>query len=277
MNKEEFDFLGITKWHELGIKGQGIIIASREGMTKHGTRVYNILKQVCPEAEIKIKCDYTKDDDFDIYTTSLFFGSDKNKAERSQKLIEKNKILICAAGNENAKSSSVLSKLEQWLSIGACHLTNGKAKIANYSSKFDGLDFMSFSHLKVENEKSRINGTSFSAPLFAGMCALVQCYFLQKENRKLTYNEMIEYIKNNCLDLNEKGRDDNSGYGIFVLPELEKEKMFKDYTEWEQAIDFLAEKKRMDSPDLWKERIKKDNDINLMWFCVKWANDANKI
>lgn len=109
------------------------------------------------------------------------------------------------------------------------------------------------------------------------MCALVQCYFLQKENRKLTYNEMIEYIKNNCLDLNKEGRDDNSGYGLFILPEVEEKKMFKDYTEWEQAIDFLADKKRMDSPDLWKERIKNDNDINLMWFCVKWANDVNKI
>ena len=167
MNKEEFDYLGITKWHELGIKGQGITIASRESMTKHGTKVYNILKQVCPEANIKIKCDYTKDDDFDIYTTSLFFGSDKNKVERSQELINKDKVLICAAGNEGSKSSSVLSKLEQWLSIGACHLINGKVSIANYSSKFDGLDFMSFSSLKVENEKSRINGTSFSAPLFA--------------------------------------------------------------------------------------------------------------
>lgn len=182
MNREEFDFLGITKWHELGIKGQGITIASRESMTKHGTKVYNILKQVCPEANIKIKCDYTKDDDFDIYTTSLFFGSDKNKVERSQELINKDKILICAAGNENTKSSTVLSKLEQWLSIGACHLINGKVTIANYSSKFGGLDFMSFSHLQVENEKNRIDGTSFSAPLFArNVCS---CTMLFSAERK---------------------------------------------------------------------------------------------
>lgn len=277
MNKEEFNFLGITKWHELGIKGQGITIASREGLaTKHGRCVYDILKQVCPEADIKLKCDFNKDDDFDVYTTSLFFNSDKNKAKRSQELIDKNKILICAAGNENTKSSTVLSKLEQWLSVGACHLINGKVSIANYSSKFGELDFMSFSHLEVENEKNRINGTSFSAPLFAGMCALVQCYFLQKENRKLTYNELLEYVKNNCIDLNKEGKDDITGYGLFILPKLE-EKMFKDYKEWEQAINFLSDKKRINSPVLWKKRIKKDNDTDLMWFCVKWANDVKKL
>lgn len=168
MNKEEFDFLGITRWHELGIKGQGITIASRERLSTHGTKVFNVLKQVCPEADIKVKCDYEKEEDFDIYTTSQFWGRDKKTTERSQELIDKNKILICAAGNEGTKSSTVLSKLEQWLSIGACELSKtGKVSIANYSSKFDGLDFMSFSHLEVENEKTRINGTSFSAPLFA--------------------------------------------------------------------------------------------------------------
>ena len=30
LNKEEFDFLGITKWHEAGYKGKGVTIASHE-------------------------------------------------------------------------------------------------------------------------------------------------------------------------------------------------------------------------------------------------------
>lgn len=52
------------------------------------------------------------------------------------------------------------------------------------------------------------------------MLALVQCYFLQKTGKKLTYNELFKYIKNNCLDLNECGYDKNSGYGLFILPEM---------------------------------------------------------
>lgn len=34
LNKEEFNFLGITKWHEAGYKGQGIKVASHERIIK---------------------------------------------------------------------------------------------------------------------------------------------------------------------------------------------------------------------------------------------------
>ena len=34
MNKKEFDFLGITRFHELGYKGQGITVASHEKIIK---------------------------------------------------------------------------------------------------------------------------------------------------------------------------------------------------------------------------------------------------
>ena len=283
MNKEEFDYLGITKWHELGIKGQGITIASREGLaTKHGRCVYNILKQVCPEADIKLKCDFNKDDDFDVYTTSLFFSSDRVKEKRSQQLIDKDRVLVCAAGNEGNETQTPLSRLEQWLSVGAVHLVDGKIEIPKYSSSFDGLDFMSFSNLNVPNKVNKIKGTSFSAPIFAGIIALAQCYFL-KTGKKLTYEQLLQFVKVNCIDLNEKGYDNRSGYGLFVLPEPDKINiskyiggtiMFNDYREWEKALNFLSAKKRIDSPELWRKRIKRDNDVDLMWFLVKWANDV---
>ena len=284
MNKEEFDYLGITKWHELGIKGQGITIASREGLaTKHGRCVYDILKQVCPEADIKLKCDFNKDDDFDVYTTSLFFSSDRVKEKRSQQLIDKDRVLVCAAGNEGSETQTPLSRLEQWLSIGAVHLVDGKIEIPQYSSTFSGLDYMSFSNVSVQSKKNKIKGTSFSAPIFASMCVLVQSYFLEKTGKKLTYNQMLQFVKVNCVDICEKGYDNRSGYGLFVLPEPNKINiseymggitMFKDYTEWEQALNFLANKKRIDSPELWKNRIKRDNDVDLEWFLIKWANDV---
>lgn len=284
MNKEEFDYLGITKWHELGIKGQGITIASRESdKSAHGKCVFELIKQVVPEAKIKLKCDYNKDNDYDIYTTSLFFASDKTKEKRSQQLINMNKILVCAAGNEGNETQTSLSRLEPWLSIGAVHLVDGKIEIPKYSSSFDGLDFMSFSNVSVQSKKNKIKGTSFSAPIFASMCALVQSYFLEKTGKKLTYNQMLQFIKVNCVDICEKGYDSRSGYGLFVLPELDKigiskyvggTIMFNDYKEWEQALNFLFARKRIDSPELWRKRIKRDNDVDLMWFLVKWANDV---
>lgn len=287
MNDKEFEILGIKRFHEAGIKGQGITIASREsGRTVHGKCVFELIKQVVPSANIKLKCDYNKDNDFDVYTTSLFFSSDRVKEKRSQQLIDMNKILVCAAGNEGNETQTPLSRLEQWLSVGAVHLVDNKIEIPKYSSKFGGLDFMSFSNLNVPNKVNKIKGTSFSAPVFASMCALVQCYFLEHTGKKLTYNQMLQFVKVNCIDLNGKGYDIRSGYGLFVLPEPDKINiseymggitMFKDYTEWEQALSFLADRKRIDSPEMWKKRIKRDNDVDLKWFLVKWANDVKKI
>ena len=287
MNEKEFDILGITRFHKAGIKGQGITIASRESdKTVHGKCVCELIKQVVPSANIKLKCDYNKDNDYDIYTTSLFFSSDKAKEKRSQQLIDKNKILICAAGNEGSETQTPLSRLEQWLSVGAVHLVDNKIEIPKYSSTFNGLDFMSFSNVSVQSKKNKIKGTSFSAPLFASMCALAQSYFLEKTGKKLTYEQLLQFVKVNCVDICEKGYDNRSGYGLFVLPEPNKINiseymggitMFKDYTEWEQALNFLSVKKRIDSPQLWRSRIRRDNDVDLMWFLVKWANDVQKL
>ena len=284
MNEKEFDILGIKRFHEAGIKGQGITIASRESdRTVHGKCVFELIKQVVPEANIKLKCDYNKDNDYDIYTTSLFFSSDKAKEKRSQQLIDKNKILICAAGNEGSETQTPLSRLEQWLSVGAVHLVDNKIEIPKYSSTFNGLDFMSFSNVSVQSKKNKIKGTSFSAPIFASMCALVQCYFLEHTGKKLTYEKMLQLIKVSCIDIDARGYDNRSGYGLFVLPEPDKINisenmggitMFKDYTEWEQALNFLANKKRIDSPELWRSRIIRDNDVDLKWFLIKWANDV---
>ena len=71
LNKEEFDFLGITKWHEAGYIGKGVTIVSKEliidkifddvisknpkentdAMLKynsHGTDVMDFIRQVAP-------------------------------------------------------------------------------------------------------------------------------------------------------------------------------------------------------------------------------------
>ena len=74
MNKEEFDFLGITKWHEAGYTGKNVTIVSKEliidgifddivcknpkknteAMLKnhsHGTDVMDFIRQVAPRSE----------------------------------------------------------------------------------------------------------------------------------------------------------------------------------------------------------------------------------
>lgn len=283
MNKEEFDFLGITKFHEAGFLGQGITVVSIEnGKTKHSKKVEDILRQILPKANIISNIKYWKDvpGKLDGYTCSQdrADSNDPDKMAKAKELCARNVFMTCAIGNEDTESYNALAKHNEWISVGACDLKNGKPKFEYYSSQSEYLDFVSITNM--DTEFGKFSGTSCATPVLQGMAMLVQEFFKNNIGRKLTNAELYKFIKDNSNDLDVDGHDKNTGHGLFVLPEPSKiniykygdVKMFKDNTEYEKAIDYLAGQNEMDSPLLWKERIKKDNDINLMWFCTKWAN-----
>ena len=322
LNKEEFDFLGITKFHESGYKGQGVVICSKENVlantfddvfglefdtnknskyTIHGTAVMDYIRQVAPKAT---KCaietdglidgsknnrflhsegmDYLQENTPDILTTSFFRSNDVKEPKQSlyKALYDKGCFLCCAAGNEEDEGMQELTNGDIWKAIGACIYNDGNLKAEKGYAAGEEMDFVSFHNLKTTWDNKKYKGTSFASPLFAGMLALVQCFFKEKTGRKLNHEQLIKFVKDNCIDLEEVGHDIKTGHGLFILPDpysiniykYSEVKMFRDYTEYEKAIDYLSDKNEMDSPDLWKKRIKEENDINLMWYCIKWAN-----
>ena len=237
LNKQKLDYLGISAFHKKGYKGAGIKIASRESdKTTHGAMVADILKQIAPDADIVLKENYQKGTDADIYTTSSFYASDtyKQHKETAAKLYGEDVLLCCAVGNEGDSSQTELSKNECWTSIGACDLENSIPKRMYYSSITPDLDFVSLTNMETKDGK--FTGTSCATPVFASMCALVQEYFKDKIGRKLTNRELLDFVKYNCIDLYEVGRDDKTGYGIFVLPEPENIDINK-YVEEEGYMD----------------------------------------
>ena len=317
MNKEEFDYLGITRWHELGYKGQGVTVASKEeifeGMfddvevlhygaddkwTRHGTTIMDLISQIVPDAHKMavstskstttkgvFKCEgleYLLERKPNILTTSFFQTSDYKSPRRElyKKLYDEGCYLCCAAGNDGNKGVNKIARDDWWKAIGACRLVKEKVVRASFSSIGEELDYMSFDNLAVTWKSGKPDGTSYASPVFASMLALVQCFFILKTGKKLTHEQLDRFIRDNCIDLEKDGRDDNTGYGLFILPDPEEiniykyseVKMFKDYTEWKEAIYYLAEKGEMDSPSMWLKRIEYDTDVDLMWFCVKWAN-----
>ena len=237
-NDEKLDYLGIRRFQRAGYKGQGITFVSKETLTEHGRKVLNIMKLVAPDADIYYGKNYTNDIDenTDIYTTSAFISSDKYTQNRmkAKELYDKGVFLCCAVGNEGEDIMN-LAKDDWWTSVGACTLTKGKPTRLYYSGVSDKLDFMSMTNMTTDY--GVFTGTSCASPMFAGMCALVQCFFKINTGKKLTNEKLLEFIKDNVEDLAEEGHDNKTGYGLFRLPAPEDIDISK-YVEEEEEMRY---------------------------------------
>lgn len=118
--------------------------------------------------------------------------------------------------------------------ISASHITSkGKIFTADYAAKSkDHLAYNSYCPLYTpsisKNNKTGYHyeeGTSFSTPFFAGMLALVDCFFLKNAGRPLHHKEMEKFILDNAVPTDVMYGEQNY---IFVLPEPTKIKI-KDY------------------------------------------------
>lgn len=306
LNEKELDFLGILNWHKKGYKGRNVVIASRENVlpdyfdnieayqfeskhsewAKHGTNVMDFINQVAPEAR-KLTFEfhgsnkeiftsphskYIQDIVPDVLTTSLFGGEHRGiYADYFKRLYDSGTFLCCAAGNDGNKGLVQLSNGDMWKAIGACHYNKGKIVIANYSSRGKELDFMSLDALRATWSEKVCTGTSFASPLFAGMVALVQSFFIDKTGHKLDHKALQQFIIDNCVDLDKEGKDINSGYGLFILPDPDSINVSKyaKVIDMEEVFDYLKEEKQLLEPDYWKIKIAEED--KLKWLFIKWA------
>lgn len=225
MNKEKFDLLGITKFHEAGFVGQGITVVSIEnGKTKHSQKVEDILRQVLPKANIISSIKYWADEintiHLDGYTCSQTRAdsTDAEKIEKAKELYGRNVFMTCSIGNEYDLEYSKLAEHDEWVSVGACQYTHGKIQLEGYSSRSEFLDFVSITNMDTTN-LGKFSGTSCATPVLQGMAMLVQEFFKKNTGRKLTNEELFKFIKDNSVDLEENGHDKNTGHGLFVLPD----------------------------------------------------------
>ncbi len=228
MNEFKKDFLGIKAWHEAGIKGQGITVASIEnGKTTHSKMVLNILKQILPEATILTDIKYWHKeeipDELDGYTcseeNSSFDNQDKIDAQRE--MYNRNVFMTCSVGNSGTEHYNKLAKYDEWVSVGACQLyDDGDVIPEHYSSECEKIDFCSVTNWGTDY--GFFNGTSCSAPVLQGMAMLVKCYY-RLRGRELSNQELYDYIRRNCIDVFKEGFDSKTGHGLFILPkELEE-------------------------------------------------------
>lgn len=249
-NRAEFERCRITDYHAAGMLGQGITIAALDDNEKplpfmdyvefpfgwfektnqhHSTKVIRVLHEVTPKARI-ISLPYIGPATTEDKRASIQWLMDNRERidiincsfhEWENDIFKRLKDLgipiVCAAGNQGG-SVNFPAKLPWTIAVGA--LEEYRDAVAGYSNKGSEVDCLGYTKVSIPTTKPgqpmEFSGTSASAPMVAGMLALIG---------KLDRWRAHDSIEQNCIDYYEEGHDWGSGYGLFVLPKMEDGKM----------------------------------------------------
>lgn len=157
-----------------------------------------------------------------IVSSSRGFINTKKRKEEFLSLYNKN-LKWCQSSGNNGYNGFRTSFPENAFSVGSVHLTsNGKFFTPDYSVKPYPYNFLNgycpiySTSIKDFNSVFYNEGTSFSTPFFAGMLALVDDFFIDKIGRPLHQGEVLNFIKDNQLRI--ENVNDEPNY-IFILPD----------------------------------------------------------
>lgn len=308
MEREEaFEFLGINKFRESGYTGSRVKIMSDEKIIKnyqnvdkerwekvicpkgyrtnddwHGSAIMDILIDICPDAtyisfpmdmqgtgeNYSSKCvDYILENKVNLFTTSCVGGKiSKTKEKAMQDCIDNGTTFFAAAGNKGEDGMMGESKSDKYLAIGALE-PNKKLIKANYSSIGKELDYVSIGFYST--------GTSFTTPTFCAMCGLVQDFFIDKTGRALVRSELINFINDHLIDVEDEGFDVKTGNGLFILPNPSEIDIAKYVPEYKAGEDKLLKQKLIGES---KYSIKCPYEMDAEFIVVhNTANDASAI
>ena len=121
-------------------------------------------------------------------------------------------LLVWAAGNNNVSLSG--NREDDVIVVGATTQNDTKASFSNYGPLVDlvapGVSILT-THRNSDTSYSYADGTSFAAPIVAGLCALIW-----SRNPALTPAQVEGILRSTCVDLGASGVDNTFGYGRIV-------------------------------------------------------------
>ena len=251
------DLLNVTQWHEANILGKNITVIVldsnkgklRKGMetyctdvfgnakeSGHGTNVCQTIHEISPLSDI-LYFDNTRNKDAvflkvqelaiqgkcDIINVSMagLFGQETPDYLRYKELCEKyGIIMVCGAGNDYyIDHVSFPSAYDFTISIGSTDKTGNK--VDSFSNKGEKLTAVCPDYVSIVNSEGEIwipSGTSYATPVAVGLLNLYISWRKENNLPKLTFQEVIKFIENNCVDILDAKKDWVSGYGLFKLP-----------------------------------------------------------
>lgn len=236
--------------------GDKIIPVLGDGTSEHAVQTAAVFFQVAPEATLysfstnarlaggQKHWDFFSDcvpviDEKRI--SNIFFS----RVENNKEAIEKHREVLkdrawlkefWAAGNDGADSYSKLLQVEDAIGVGAAEVLRSSKVIggprvypAGYTSQTELVDFaapgnpgVNIAAEKPSDHADILAGTSFAAPWLCGMACLVDDFFLDRTGQALSRAAMVRFFKDHCEDIGKAGKDNQSGFGLVVLPEPEE-------------------------------------------------------
>jgi len=228
-------YVNIPSWNNKGYTGKGLTIFHDDlGNTSHNGCCLDILETILPDARIlsgsisgimggiepprlTITCNETKEtlpleefiSKYDISqinnsTTGGNNDSESDMAIYMREIIKKYN-LICTGSYGNF--GGVPNNKYQGAFIMVSGVDNN---MTDYGVSGKDCDFSMFMGFQ--------DGTSFSAPFLNGMCGL----YRGKYGRQITQAEVYNLLKSNCQDLGTVGKDEQWGWGLPKMVDVNK-------------------------------------------------------
>lgn len=244
------EWLGVDVWHKKGYTGKRGLTLTAEAIpgNSHAQSTLAVFKEIAPDREVRYRMfsdtklqaqsfiDFVNECGADCMYMSLSSqtNTEGDSVEPMLNAVWPERFsMFVSAGNDGEATYNKIIDRDKCYGVGAVCLKWNKrygsgnpmpgATLtlypAGYTSEDDDVDFGGITDVYDKETGPAFNGTSCAAPVLCGMVALVNDFFIDKTGKPLKHKVMYRFLKDNCYDVSEDGKDELTGYGVPRLPD----------------------------------------------------------